>query len=137
MVVFLALLCASAAEAQERTFAEVVDWVRREGKPNLVWDVAKALKVETSVTKAVQKLIVKLEIKRFYGMQVYPDYTDVVMLRRSPERTAVWRVTRDGKIVQTLTFVGVHVDAKIVPNEQHIDWWKETLDVLAHAVSSN
>lgn len=135
-VLICLLICASAAAAQERSFADIVDWVRRDGKSNLVWDVAKILKVETSATKAVQKLVLRNELKRFYGLQVYADNTDVIMLRRSPERTAVWRMTPDGKIVQTLTFMGVLADAKIVPNEQHMDWWKETVDALSGSISA-
>jgi hypothetical protein len=131
------LFGASGAVAQERSFFDIVDWVRRDGKSNLVWDVARILKVETGATKAVQKIVLKNELKRFYGIQVYTDGTDVVMLRRSPERTVAWRMTQDGKIVQTLTFIGVLADAMIVPNEQHMDWWKETVEVLTGSISSN
>jgi len=138
IILFCVLLCASAAaETQERSFANVVDWVRRDGKPNTVWDVAIAMKIQTGANRAVQKIIVKMDLKRFYGMQVYDDQTDVIMSRNSQERTVAWRVTQEGKILQTLTFVGARKDAKIVPNDQYMDWWNETLDVLAAGISSN
>jgi hypothetical protein len=137
LILFCMLVCSPGAAAQEHSFVDIVDWVRRDGKPNSVWEFAKILKVETGVTKAVQKLVVKSELKRFYGIQVYADHSDVVMMRSSPERTAVWRMTQDGKIVETLTFTGVLSDAKIVPNEQHMDWWKETVGALAANIAPN
>jgi hypothetical protein len=106
----------------------VAEWVRHEGKPIIFYGwLAKELRFGTGAdVPMMHKGYSTTKSKVDYGFHVFADQADVVMVRVTTEESLFWRVTRAGEITRTL-WTSPN-DAKIVPNDRYMDWWRETRD---------